>query len=117
MNKKEIKELVKLCDYPALQCLWKPKEGDEHYWKSAKRVLFVTDEYSKDSKKSYRKLSVWLPGVEDCIRLMGNKFERLTTFSTGFECGYYDGTVFTYEEDVSPRLACLKTLKLLLKGD
>lgn len=128
MTKSDIKQLVALCDYPELQKLWKPKMGDSYgCWQTCKchkgewigwryEATEPIKEFSK-RQKDY----IWLPRIEDAIRLMGDKFITLSRRGDGsyYWCGYYKkawDTQMYSEQDKSDRVACLKALKAMLKG-
>jgi len=103
MTKKEIAELVKICDCPEMQKLWKQKYGDEICCRDDKSIKIII------FPSKYNSAYIWLPRIEDCIRLMGNNFNPVYEGSYSFDGGVCWNN--------SARIACLSALKSVLKED
>jgi hypothetical protein len=123
MNKKEIAELVKISDCPEIQGLWKPNHSDQFVLRGIEeRIEVVTGRYERHHKKGKKVTipnTIWLPRIEDCIRMMGYKFNDLyNNDELGFTCRVQkidSHSPFGYQ-DKSARIACLKALKATLRG-
>jgi hypothetical protein len=141
MTQKYLNQLVKESDYPELQRLWKPDIGQEVFSKNTGYFCIVDRVYQgkyslvgvtnglmpqiKNPQFSPTPFTsdIWLPRIEDCIRLMGDKFRQIWRFGSFHNISnkqdkyVCDTKMLVSYTDKSPRLACLRALKSILRGE